>query len=1004
MSARPMNAVFVAARFALWGMVYLFILAYLHPELILKDAIVTGGDTASHYYTAVYLRDYLLPHGRLVGWQPGNYAGFPVFQMYFPLPFLGMALLGLALPLTVAFKIVSVAGILGLPPAAAYFLKRLGFRPPAGDLGAVCSLAFLFLESNSAWGGNIPSTLAGEFTYSLGLALVLVYLGRMFRDVPRGDHVVSNALLLALTGLCHGYTLLFGVLGISFFLWNTDRWTVRMLYILKVNILAFCLMGFWIVPLLLFAPYGTAYNFVWSINHWREVMPEYLWPFAGLGLAGAAGMMIAGDPGSRRAMSFAIYLTAVAVVFYFTAFEIGVVDVRFLPFALLLPMLMGAAAAGRVLEGLKGRWLAALALTLAALAWIAQHETYIGRWAAWNFSGYENKPLWPAFNQLNAYLKGGFEDPRIVYEHAPETRDVGSLRAFESLPLFAGRATLEGLYIQSNLSSPFVFYIQSQVSPAYSAPLTQTNYARFDLESARSRLRLFNTGQYVTVTEKARLEAMRQPGYSLEKEFPPFAVFKVRDNPDRYVSQPKYLPILDLTSRPERDSLLWFRRADLDLPLVFAEKAGPLRSGRFAVLVRGPLTVEALADLPKIPLPDSPDLRETVRNEEIVIEGAVPGRPLWVRVSYHPNWRVEGADRVWRAAPSFMLIFPTSDRVRLRFGRTWPDYLGLVLTLAGIWYAVSRRRTWHVPVPEGRPSFDPEQRILAALDPIGRRLRPHGRAVLISVGFVCVTSVLFVILAVHHRDPAALYRRGLNLADQGDRDGAREVFEEAVRNFPYSPAIDQTLHQLALTFYNQGRYEEAAAVWSRFETQYPESRLLDEALYHLGLARMRQNRFEDAERLFRRLETLFPESARVRRSAGPMAEMERSGWRVTYDQAMDLFDRKRYLEAERLFARVRDKAHEQPLTDRAAYFVAVCRFKDGRLNEARTAFNELIVRQPTGPFAAEAGFHLALIALRQGETDRGRSMFESVIRDYPDSRWSIEARRMLDSPEMKVRP
>ena len=36
----------------------------------------------------------------------------------------------------------------------------------------------------------------------------------------------------------------------------------------------------------------------------------------------------------------------------------------------------------------------------------------------------------------------------------------GSERAFESLPVFANRATLEHAYFQASPSSPFVFYIQ----------------------------------------------------------------------------------------------------------------------------------------------------------------------------------------------------------------------------------------------------------------------------------------------------------------------------------------------------------------------------------------------------------------------------------------------------------------------------------------------------------------------------------------------------------------
>ena len=259
------------ARVALWFLVYSFLLSFPHPELILKDTLVTGGDTASHYFTAVYLKDHLLPQARIVGWQPGNYAGFPLFQMYFPLPFLVMVALSLLMPLTVAFKIVSVAGVLSLPLGAYLFLKYTDFEPPGPDLGAAFVLAFLFMEANSAWGGNITSTLAGEFAYGIGLTLALVYLGRMYREIEAGRSAVANAALLALVGLSHGYTLLLCVLAAGFFLLTTKDWTFRLAYVLKVNLLAFCFMGFWIVPFLMFAPYSTSFNYVWIIERWREV-------------------------------------------------------------------------------------------------------------------------------------------------------------------------------------------------------------------------------------------------------------------------------------------------------------------------------------------------------------------------------------------------------------------------------------------------------------------------------------------------------------------------------------------------------------------------------------------------------------------------------------------------------------------------------------------------------------------------------------------------------------
>jgi uncharacterized membrane protein len=66
-------------------LIFFFLLEYFKPSLILSKTTITGGDTASQYYPAYFLKNYLLPKGKIVGWNPGWYAGFPMFQFYFPL-------------------------------------------------------------------------------------------------------------------------------------------------------------------------------------------------------------------------------------------------------------------------------------------------------------------------------------------------------------------------------------------------------------------------------------------------------------------------------------------------------------------------------------------------------------------------------------------------------------------------------------------------------------------------------------------------------------------------------------------------------------------------------------------------------------------------------------------------------------------------------------------------------------------------------------------------------
>jgi uncharacterized membrane protein len=98
----------------------LVIFIVMNPWWIVSSTTPTGGDMGAHVFGPAYLRDHLLPEGRILGWSNDWFAGFPAFYFYFPLPSLTIVLLDLVMPYGVAFKLVTVIGLLATPPAAYY--------------------------------------------------------------------------------------------------------------------------------------------------------------------------------------------------------------------------------------------------------------------------------------------------------------------------------------------------------------------------------------------------------------------------------------------------------------------------------------------------------------------------------------------------------------------------------------------------------------------------------------------------------------------------------------------------------------------------------------------------------------------------------------------------------------------------------------------------------------------------------------------------------------------
>ena len=75
--------------------------------------------------------------------------------------------------------------------------------------------------------------------------------------------------------------------------------------------------------------------------------------------------------------------------------------------------------------------------------------------------------------------------------------------------------------------------------------------------------------------------------------------------------------------------------------------------------------------IPEVPIPSR---YEKIRAQAILGDGKItidtskPGHPLWIKVSYHPDWRItEGAGELYLASPAFMLLVPQTSRVVLTF-------------------------------------------------------------------------------------------------------------------------------------------------------------------------------------------------------------------------------------------------------------------------------------------------------------------------------------------------
>ena len=271
-------------------------LSQLHPSMLLTSTTTTGGDTGAHIAMPKFL-ETLLSHGHLTGWDPGWYDGFPLYTFYFTIPDLFIAIGGWVIPYDVAFKLGTILGSVMLPICAWACGRFFRLRPPLPTLLAAATLPFLFDYTFTIYGGNLFSTLAGEYAYSFSLSLAVLFLGLFACAVREGRYRGWAAVVLAGCVLSHivpgmyalgGAVILtivellparWGIVDTAFRVWRNDETAVpvprtRTLWWAGSTVaIGLLLSGWWLVPFGLLHAYSSSMGYT-NVEGWAQYFRE----------------------------------------------------------------------------------------------------------------------------------------------------------------------------------------------------------------------------------------------------------------------------------------------------------------------------------------------------------------------------------------------------------------------------------------------------------------------------------------------------------------------------------------------------------------------------------------------------------------------------------------------------------------------------------------------------------------------------------------------------------
>ena len=649
--------------------IYLFLFDQIPWNLIFKNTMVSGGDTGSHNYIAYKIKD-IFP--TIKTWTHDWYGGFPFLYFYPPLMFVISTIISFFVKINVAFKITTLLGTLMLPICVYLGLKFMGYKKFIPEIGAMGSIMFLFLEKFSIYGANLPSTLAGEFSYSFSFALFFLFIGLFSKGIEENKHLIPNVIILGVMALAHPFPVISATIYASILIFISKNWRERLKYSFKAFGLAFCLSAFWSIPFLYYKAYTSMMNWYKTVEL-EEMFPQFLMFFW---VSALIGIFFSIKNKNWKIINLLIIgLTNLGL--FLVINNSPIYNTRFLPFFIMSYILIGSIGVGYLIHEISGnsKWLN-VGVVAAVIIWnlslinptfflgenttVKSRVKYIPYWMEWNYKGFEEKDVYvqnamPLFDYLKKLPYG-----KVMWEYRPEYDAYGTPRFLENIPIHTGKPTFEGLLIESSVFGPFHFINQTETTQSPTSAIAGFKYPPFNFEKGVEHLKLSNAKYFVAYTPT--IKALAHENMMWLSDVGDFSVYEIPDSEiiDAYNS-------FNLVKKEKewiKSSIDWYKNGNLKQPIVFYTSTDQKN------------------------ILDSTDKNELINNiqvkeitdTKISFETSDINKLHIIKVSYFPTWKVKGGEGPFLVSPSFIGVIPKEKDVTIYFGHGLVDSIAYILT------------------------------------------------------------------------------------------------------------------------------------------------------------------------------------------------------------------------------------------------------------------------------------------------------------------------------------
>ena len=675
------------------------LLIFLRLELVFSDLLPTGGDMGAHIVPTKFFVTELFNNFKLSGWSQDWFAGYPVYYFYFPLPPIITSLLNILFPFSISFKTMVIISQVLLVVSIEMLMRKKS--KVFSFYGFGVGLLYLLTESFTIFGGNLASSLAGQYSFTYSIAFGNLSIFYLIKSKYKYSMEIA-ALLIGLSALSHLIPfMIYLPIFAYYFLKSNAKITIKIAAFLFFLFIA---MRF-SISLFLNLEFTTNMTYT-PYTQLSDLVKSDVLPFA---IGAIIYVILSSSRTTLKAVAgFELYLVSISIFLFFYGPESALWNGRIVPFFNLgiiilffnllhfdiknltkkiqgkYPLIVFILSINSYLMYLYySKWgntystttiSINLIILLMFLISINSEKSliyttlvsltfgtlsYLPHWLNWNFSGYESKNNWSDITTLYEGLDT-LEPGRIMWEPNSDLNKYGTPMVLMTIPMFTDHQSVEGLYFDSSITTPFHFLTVSGLAERPSNPVGGLTYINGEFDKGFRLMEELGVDYFIAYTSSIKDKANESENFNFLFSNEVFNVYSINTKKVELVEDslhifesPDFYDRLKNAVLRDGSEQSFFEAAYKSFKEELNHKI--IENYDESLTVRSEKNTDLLIS----------DLN--IQNDLITFKTNKPNQLHLIKVSYFPNWKIKNGYGPFRISPSFMAVIPKDEFVEIKF-------------------------------------------------------------------------------------------------------------------------------------------------------------------------------------------------------------------------------------------------------------------------------------------------------------------------------------------------